>query len=139
MQHELPELTLDGLELFVERLVSDGTSELSSESYSESSDDSSIVCLAKRALSASRVVLSYCVLMTWRVSCGRWGLGATMRSGLRPRPLGMLAVETRRDLRSELELVVFELDLAAGMSMMFSLRPVVGSVVWSLAGSCETW
>ena len=51
----------------------------------------------------------------------------------------MVAVETRRDLRSELEVVVFELDLAAGMSMMFSLRPVVGSVVWSLAGSCETW
>jgi hypothetical protein len=52
----------------------------------------------------------------------------------------MLAVETRRDLRSDDEVVVvFELDLAAGMSMMFSLRPVVGSVVWSLAGSCETW
>jgi len=77
--------------------------------------------------------------MTWRVSCGRCGLGATMRSGLRPRPLGMVAVETRRDLRSALEEVVFELDLAAGMSMMLSLRPVVGSVVWSLAGSCETW
>jgi hypothetical protein len=32
VQHELPELTLDGLELLVERLVSEGTSELSSES-----------------------------------------------------------------------------------------------------------
>lgn len=25
-----------------------------------------------------------------------------------------------------------------GMSRMFSFRPVVGSVVWSLAGSCDT-
>lgn len=58
-----------------------------------------------------------------------------MRSGLRERPLATEAVETRRDLRSEL----VDEDLAAGMSMMFSLRPVVGSVVWSLAGSCETW
>ena len=141
MQQLLPELTLDGLELLVERLVSEGTSEPeSSESYSESSssEDSSSFCSAKRRFSASSVVLSYCVLMTWRVSWGRCGLGATMRSGLRPRPLGMDAVETRRDLRSAwLEDVVF--DLAAGMSMMLSLRPVVGSVVWSLAGSCETW
>lgn len=139
MQHELPELILDGLELFVERLVSEGTSESSSELYSESSDDSSIFWVAKRRLSSSKVVLSYCVLMTWRVSCGRWGLGATMRSGLRPRPLGIEAVDTRRDLRSALDEDDFELDLAAGMSIMFSLRPVVGSVVWSLAGSCETW
>jgi hypothetical protein len=77
--------------------------------------------------------------MTWRVSWGRWGLGATMRSGLRPRPLGTVAVETRRDLRSAVVAVDLEADLAAGMSIMFSLRPVVGSVVWSLAGSCETW
>jgi hypothetical protein len=41
----------------------------------------------------------------------------------------MEAVETRRDLRSELDVVVFEVDLAAGISMMLSLRPVVGSVV----------
>ena len=58
-----------------------------------------------------------------------------MRSGLRERPFATEAVETRRDFLSEL----VDEDLAAGMSMMLSLRPVVGSVVWSLAGSWETW
>lgn len=88
------------------------------------------------------MALSYWVLMTWRVSWGRWGLGATMRSGDRPRPLGMDAVETRRDWLLDLVAGWADaagLDVRPGISMMFSLRPVVGSVVWSLAGSCETW
>jgi len=62
-----------------------------------------------------------------------------MRSGLTPRPLAMEAVEMRRDLRSAEETAAMEDFLAAGMSIMLSLRPVVGSTVWSLAGSCETW
>lgn len=100
-----------------------------------------MVWVAKRRLSSSRVVLSYCVLMTWRVWPGRWGLGATMRSGETPRPLGMLADETRREARSDLAgaAAAAGLEVRPGMSMMLSLRPVVGSVVWSLAGSCETW
>jgi len=62
------------------------------------------------------------------------------------RPLGMDWVLTRRcsrlvpEEREELwcddELV---LEVLPGMSRMLSLRPVVGSVVWSLAGSCDTW
>jgi len=125
------ELTDEARELLVERLVSEGTS----ESSSEESSSESMFCSAKRRLSSSRVVLSYWVLMTWRVWPGRWGLGAAMREGERERPLATLAVETRRDLRSAEDDEV----LAAGMSRMLSLRPVVGSVVCSLAGSWETW
>lgn len=71
VQHELPELTLDGLELLVDREVKDGTSEDSSESYSDSSSDMEVVepsgeidCWLKRDVRASRVALSYCVLIT---------------------------------------------------------------------------
>jgi len=138
VQQLLPELTLLGELELVEREVRDGTSEPESESYSES-EESSTDCWAKRRLSSSSVVLSYWVLMTWRVWPGRCGVGATMRAGLRERPFATDAVETRRDLRSEALEVLVDDDLAAGMSMMLSLRPVVGSVVWSLAGSCETW
>lgn len=63
------------------------------------------------------------------------------------RPLGMDAVLIRRlsrldacrdevsyrDDEDEDDVFVFP-----GMSRMLSLRPVVGSVVWSRAGSCET-
>ena len=53
-----------------------------------------------------------------------------MRLGETPRPLGMFC-EARR-VWDDLAGAAAALD---GMSMMFSLRPVVGSVVWSLAGS----
>jgi hypothetical protein len=59
------------------------------------------------------------------------------------RPLGMEAVLMRRLCRSDEErddvCWVDEDFVFPGMSRMLSLRPVVGSVVWSLAGSCETW
>ena len=59
MQHELPELTLDGEELPEEREeVSEGTSESASES--ESSSESELMSWrAKRRLSSSRVVWLY--------------------------------------------------------------------------------
>lgn len=56
-----------------------------------------------------------------------------MREGERARPLATEAVEARRAWSDEDDF------LAAGMSRMLSLRPVVGSVVCSLAGSWETW
>lgn len=69
VQHVLPDETLDGDELFVERDVRDGTSESLSESmYDEPVDETDeageIVWRAKRLLSASSVALSYWVLMT---------------------------------------------------------------------------
>lgn len=143
MQQLLPELTLDGDELFVEREVSDGTSESLSESMYESlsedeSDDAGeTVWRANWLVRASSVFLSYCVLMTWRVWCGRSGLGATIFEGDRERPFGIDAVLMRREWRFELERddVSFdeedeeEEDFFPGMSRMLSLRPVVGSVV----------
>jgi hypothetical protein len=114
--------------------------------------DEDMVWRAKREESESRVDLSYCVLITWRVWCGRLGRGAMIWEGLRERPLGMEAVLMRREWRDddddeeeecadedeEEDDEEDDFDLP-GMSRMFSLRPVVGSVVWSFAGSCETW
>jgi hypothetical protein len=55
------------------------------------------------------------------------------------RPFGIDAVLIRRECRSEedRELWWDELDdlVLPGMSRILSFRPVVGSVVWSLAGS----
>jgi hypothetical protein len=109
VQQLLLELTLDGEDEFVERDVSEGTSEESSESKSDSSDmdvadeAGDIVCLAKRDDSASMATLSYCVLMTWRVWCGRSGLGAMILEGESERPLGIDAVLTRRSWRLDEE------------------------------------
>lgn len=101
-----------------------------------------IVCLAKRVDSASRVALSYCVWMTWRVCPGRSGFGATIFEGESERPFGIDAVLTRRSWRfdddREEDCWDDEDLFFPGMSRMLSLRPVVGSVVWSLAGSCDT-
>lgn len=144
VQQLLPELTLDGDDELVDRDVSEGTSESSSESKYESSSEmdvadeaGDIVCRAKRDERASRVALSYCVLITWRVWCGRSGLGDTILEGESERPFGIDAVLTRRACRSEEEREdCCDEDLVfPGMSRMLSLRPVVGSVVWSLAGS----
>lgn len=144
VQQLLPELTLDGDDEFVDRDVRDGTSESLSESNSESSSSEKdvadeageIVCFAKRDERASRVALSYCVWMTWRVWCGRLGLGATILEGEMERPLGIDCELTRRCERSDAEDRDDEWDVDEdlvfpGMSRMLSLRPVVGSVVWS--------
>jgi len=152
VQQLLPELTLEGDDEFVDRDVKDGTSESLSESNSESSSSEidvadeagEIVCLAKRDDRASSVALSYCVLITWRVSCGRFGLGAMIFEGESERPLGIDWVLMRRWSRAveERDDACWDVDddLAfPGMSRMLSLRPVVGSVVWSLAGSWLTW
>lgn len=154
VQQLLPEEILDGDDEFVERDVRDGTSEPeSSESNSESSSSEIdvaeeaglIAWRAKRVESASRVALSYCVWMTSRVWYGRLGLGATILEGEMERPLGMDCELTRRcsrlvpEEREELWCDDEDLEVLPGMSRMLSLRPVVGSVVWSLAGSCDTW
>lgn len=63
-----------------------------------------------------------------------------IREGEIERPLGIEAVLMRRLWRDEVCCDDDDEDLVfPGMSRMLSLRPVVGSVVWSLAGSCETW
>lgn len=152
VQQLLPELTLDGDDELVDRDVSDGTSESSSESKYEPSSEmdvaeeaGDIVWRAKRVDRASSAAWSYCVLTTCRVWCGRSGFGATILEGEIERPLGIEAVLTRRscrfdDAREDVCWDDDEDDFAfPGMSRMFNLRPVVGSVVWSLAGSCETW
>lgn len=156
MQHELPELTLEGEELLVERDVRDGTSESLSESMNEESDDDVVEAgdTAVRAnceVSASSVALSYCVLMTCRVWWGRSGRGAMILEGDRERPFGIEATDEVlirrllsradewRDDFSGREELVDEFLVLPGMSRMLSLRPVVGSVVWSRAGSWDTW
>jgi hypothetical protein len=137
VQQLLPELTLDGDELLVDRDVRDGTSESLSESKYESSElvdeAGEMDCRENLLVRASSVALSYWVLMTWRVWCGRSGRGATILEGESERPLGIEAVLMRRDWRfdeerscgaDEDDVLVFP-----GMSRMLSLRPVVGSVV----------
>lgn len=59
MQQLDPELILDGEELFVDRDVSDGTSESSSESMKDESSESSRFCLESCVVRASSVALSY--------------------------------------------------------------------------------
>jgi hypothetical protein len=156
VQHVLPELTLDGEELFVERDVRDGTSESLSESMNDESvdveDAGDTDCRAKRLVSASMVAWSYCVLMTWRVWCGRSGLGAMIFDGDRERPFGIDATEDvlirllwsrlddrREDFSWRVDVEEDEFLVFPGISRMLSFRPVVGSVVWSRAGSCDTW
>lgn len=96
-----PELTLEGDELLVDREVRDGTSESSSLSMKEESSESSRFCLASWVVRASSVALSYWVLITWRVSCGRCGRGAAILEGETPRPLGIDCVLMRRESRFE--------------------------------------
>jgi len=111
---------------------------------------SATVVYSSSSYSASRMVL---------VACGDMGFGlwiCEMESG---RPLG-ISEERARDSRREEEECLLEeleclledldeedlledfedlLDLSDGTSRMFRTRPVVGSVVESWAGSCETW
>lgn len=152
MQHDDPLDTDEGDELLDDRDVSDGTSESASLSSSESSDSSRVAWL-KRDVSFAIVAGSYSVVTIWRVWFGLMGVGETILDGERARPLG-ISVLTRRECRLALLLLVAEAreaeaagaaaaaaepDFAPGISRTFSFRPVVGSVVNSLAGSCETW
>jgi hypothetical protein len=148
VQHDDPLDTDEGDELLDDRDVSDGTSESASLSVSESSDSSRVAWL-KRDVSFAIVAGSYSVVTIWRVWFGLMGVGEIILDGERARPLG-ISVLTRRECRLALLLLVAEVreeaagaaaepDFAPGISRTFSLRPVVGSVVNSLAGSCETW
>lgn len=142
MQHDDLLDTDEGDELLDDREVSDGTSE-SSLSESESSE-SSMVAWLKRDVSFSIVAGSYSVVTICRVWFGLMGVGETILDGERARPLG-ISVLTLREFRLVLVAEVREAgaaaerDVAPGTSRIFSFRPVVGSVVNSLAGSCETW
>jgi len=86
----------------------------------------------------------YWVSTIWRVWFGFTGVGAMILEGESARPLGIDEELVRRAWRAAAccwaddTLAVELLDLP-GILRMLSLRPVVGSVVWSLAGSCETW
>jgi len=142
VQHDDPLDTDEGDELLDDREVSDGTSE-SSLSESESSESSRVAWL-KRDVSFSIVAGSYSVVTICRVWFGLMGVGETILDGERARPLG-ISVLTLREFRLVLVAEVREAgaaaerDVAPGTSRIFSFRPVVGSVVNSLAGSCETW
>jgi len=141
VQHDDPLDTDDGDELLDDRDVSDGTSESASLSNSDSSE-SSMVAWLKRDVSFAIVAGSYSVVTIWRVWFGLMGVGETILDGERARPLGISEL-TRRECRLVLLLLVVEAaaepDVVPGISRTFSFRPVVGSVVNSLAGSCETW
>jgi hypothetical protein len=74
------------------------------------------------------------------------GRGHSIFEGESERPLGMCSLVRRECLLLLLECFEdgagaegAEEDFAEGMSRMLSLRPVVGSVVDSRAGSWETW
>lgn len=74
-----------------------------------------------------------------RVWLGLTGCGERILLGEMARPLGM-SMDSGREWRLEWR----ELDeglacVDAGTSRMLSCRPVVGSIVESLAGSWETW
>jgi len=143
VQHDDPLDTDEGDELLDDREVSDGTSESSSLSKSESSESSRVAWL-KRDVSLAIVAGSYSVVTICRVWFGLMGVGETILDGERARPLGISEL-TLRDCRLVLVAEVREAgaaaerDVAPGTSRTFSFRPVVGSVVNSLAGSCETW
>jgi hypothetical protein len=155
-------------ELDPEREESEEPTEDGGERSSYSSSSSRVAAL-KREVRASTVAgLSspYSDSRMCFVACGEMGFGdwiCEMESG---RPLGM-SVERARDSRREEEECLLELeclleedldddlceddfdddlldeecfsDLSDGTSRMFRTRPVVGSVVESWAGSCETW
>jgi hypothetical protein len=143
-----------------EEPTEDGGVELSS--YSSSS--SRVVAL-KRLVSWATVAASrvpYSVSRMCLVACGEIGFGDWIWETERGRPFGM-SVARARDSRREEEECLLELeclslleedldddlceddfedlrsDLSDGTSRMFRTRPVVGSVVESWAGSCETW
>jgi len=142
VQHDDPLDTDDGDELLDDRDVSDGTSESSSLSNSESSESSRVAWL-KRDVNFAIVAGSYSVVTICRVWFGLMGVGETILDGERARPLGISEL-TRRECRLVLvaevrEAGAAEPDVVPGTSRTFSFRPVVGSVVNSLAGSCETW
>lgn len=125
--------------------VSEGTS--LSESLSLSLSEEMRV-EPRRLLRRSTDDALYCSRAMVRVSWGRLGRGHLICEGDSERPLGMCSLVRRLCLL--LLLLWCDLDdgagagagadaLADGMLRMFSLRPVVGSVVNSRAGSCETW
>lgn len=132
-----------GVLVLLLRELSDGTSELpslSSSSLEESSSDSSSCWAARRWASCSTALaLNFSCAMA-RVSCGFLGCGDFICEGESERPLGTPVLEWR--LWPEEVLVGgpgFVAPLAGGMSMMFSLRPEVGSTTESRAGSWDTW
>jgi hypothetical protein len=134
-------------------------------SYSSSS--SKVVAL-KRLVSCSTVEMlssPYSASRMCFVACGETGFGDWICETESGRPFGM-SVARARDSRREEEECLLELeclsleeeedlledlceeedleedlrsDLSEGTSRMFKTRPVVGSVVESWAGSCETW
>jgi len=141
VQHDDPLDTDEGDELLDDRDVSDGTSESSSLSNSESSESSRVAWL-KRDVSFAIVAGSYSVVTICRVWFGLMGVGETILDGERARPLGISELtlrECRLVLVAEVREAGAEPDVTPGTSRTFSFRPVVGSVVNSLAGSCETW
>lgn len=157
VQHELrllTELAPGELELLL-RLLSDGTAELRSECESllSSPDDesSSYESLGRRCWCAMRLASCstarplYCSDDIMRVACGLVGRGDWICEGESERPLGTSEAVIRRlwpwllgARREDLTGGAAGGGRGDGMSRTLSLRPVVGSVVDSRAGSCET-
>lgn len=116
--------------------VSDGTS----ESLSLSESESSMWVEPKRCVRRSTEEALYCSRVIVRVSWGRFGRGHSIFEGDNERPLGMCSLVRRVCLlwpweREDSAGAGGAEDFACGMSRMLSLRPVVGSVVDSRAGS----
>jgi len=131
--------------------VRDGTSLSLPESLSEAEEGEERRVELMREVRRSTEDELYCSRVIVRVSWGRLGRGDLIWEGERERPLGMCSL-VRRECLWWLEGVevegAWDLDdregaggkpLLEGISRMLSLRPVVGSVVDSLAGSWETW
>lgn len=125
--------------------VSEGTS--LSESESESVSESEMLARDMWVARRSTEEALYCSRAIVRVSWGRLGRGHLIWDGDKERPLGMCSL-VRRVCLWLLWLELWDLDdgagaagvaLLEGISRMLSLRPVVGSVVDSRAGSWETW
>lgn len=118
--------------------VSEGTS--LSESLSLSLSDSSRAFPSRLARRSTEEAL-YCSRVIVRVSCGRLGRGHLICEGDKERPLGICSLVRRVCLLLECDFedgagaTAGPGDFPDGMSRMLSLRPVVGSVVDSRAGS----
>lgn len=130
--------------LLLLRELSEGTSEEASESDSSSlvSSSESLSRLAAEncADSVSMVGFLKFSFKICDVAFGFPGFGLWIFDGDSERPFATFDVLTRREFcLADLPDVLSSVFVAFGMSRTFSLRPVVGSVTDSLAGSWETW
>lgn len=131
-------LTLLGELLLLLRELKDGTSEslslslsLSEESESESDSCCLLSCMARRSTS----LLRNCSLVMARVSWGLVGRGLLIWEGDRERPFAISAELRWRECFADAGTALLLETGAGSMLRMFSIRPVVASLVDSSFGS----